>query len=142
MRTPPFLWLLHRHQQLRPPPGLNDGRSTGGPRVAKVAADTRRRIEDRVFEMSKPNVPASPPQPTTTEEAPCRVGSLVYISGEVNYALRAVSGDPAVLGWSTADFNQPVSQDMSLQTGPMASARVRIGPNAIQMSGDTLIDVL
>src|SRR6266851_6841730 len=50
MRTPPFLWLLHRHQQLRPPPGLNDGRSTGGPRVAKVAADTRRRIEDRVFE--------------------------------------------------------------------------------------------
>ncbi len=92
--------------------------------------------------MSKPNVPASPPQPTTTEEAPCRVGSLVYISGEVNYALRAVSGDPAVLGWSTADFNQPVSQDMSLQTGPMASARVRIGPNAIQMSGDTLIDVL
>jgi len=53
-----------------------------------------------------------------------------------------VSGDPAVLGWSTADFNQPVSQDMSLQTGPMASARVRIGPNAIQMSGDTLIDVL
>jgi hypothetical protein len=47
-----------------------------------------------------------------------------------------------VLSWSTADFNQPVCQDMSLQTGPLARARIRIGPNAIQMSSDTSLDML
>jgi hypothetical protein len=31
---------------------------------------------------------------------------------------------------------------MSLETGPLARARIRIGPNAIQMSSDTLLDVL
>ena len=31
---------------------------------------------------------------------------------------------------------------MSLQTGPMARARIRIGPNAIQMSNDTVLHML
>lgn len=80
--------------------------------------------------------------PALAEDPPHRVGSLNYISGEVNYALRPEAGDPAVLSWSTADFNQPVCQDMSLQTGSLARARIRIGPNAIQMSSDTLLDML
>jgi Family of unknown function (DUF6600) len=80
--------------------------------------------------------------PAFAEDPPHRVGSLNYISGEVNYALRPETGDPAVLSWATADFNQPVCQDMSLQTGPLARARIRIGPNAIQMSSDTLLDML
>ncbi len=80
--------------------------------------------------------------PAHAEDPPRRVGSLNYISGEVNYALRAEGIDPGVLSWSTADFNQPVCQDMSLQTGPLARARIRIGSNAIQMAGDTLLDVL
>jgi len=80
--------------------------------------------------------------PALAEDPPHRVGSLDYISGDVNYALRLEAGDPGVLSWSTADFNQPVCQDMSLQTGPLARARIRIGPNAIQMSSDTLLDML
>jgi hypothetical protein len=80
--------------------------------------------------------------PAFAEDPPHRVGSLNYISGEVNYALRPEAGDPGVLRWSTADFNQPVCQDMSLQTGSLARARIRIGPNAIQMSSDTLLDML
>jgi hypothetical protein len=80
--------------------------------------------------------------PAHAEDPPRRVGSLNYISGEVNYALRAEGGDPGVLSWSAADFNQPVCQDMSLQTATLARARIRIGPNAIQMSSDTLLDVL
>jgi hypothetical protein len=80
--------------------------------------------------------------PARAEDPPHRVGSLNYISGEVNYALRPEAGDPGMLSWSTADFNQPVCQDMSLQTGPLARARIRIGPNAIQMSSDTLLDML
>jgi hypothetical protein len=80
--------------------------------------------------------------PALAEDPPHRVGSLNYISGEVDYALRPEAGDPTVLSWSTADFNQPVCQDMSLQTGPLARARIRIGPNAIQMSSDTLLDML
>jgi len=79
------------------------------------------------------------------EDPPRRVGSLNYISGEVAYALRGEVGEPGgsdALSWSQADFNQPVCQDMSLKTGAMARARVRIGPDAIQMSGDTWLNVL
>jgi hypothetical protein len=79
------------------------------------------------------------------EDPPRRVGSLNYISGEVAYALRGEVGEPGgsdALSWSQADFNQPVCQDMSLKTGAMARARVRIGPDAIQMSGDTWLNML
>ena len=74
-----------------------------------------------------------------------RVGSLNYVSGEVAYALREEAGEPNgsdALSWTQADFNQPVCQDMSLKTGAMARARVRIGPDAIQMSSDTWLNML
>ena len=83
--------------------------------------------------------------PARAEDPPRRVGSLNYISGEVAYALRGEAGEPGVsdaLSWSQADFNQPVCQDMSLKTGAMARARVRIGPDAIQMSADTWLNML
>ena len=83
--------------------------------------------------------------PAYAEDPPRRVGSLNYISGEVAYALRGEIGEPGgsdALSWSQADFNQPVCQDMSLKTGAMARARVRIGPDAIQMSGDTWLNML
>ena len=83
--------------------------------------------------------------PAYAEDPPRRVGSLNYISGEVAYALRGEVGEPGgsdALSWSQADFNQPVCQDMSLKTGAMARARVRIGPDAIQMSGDTWLNML
>jgi hypothetical protein len=83
--------------------------------------------------------------PALAEDAPRRVGSLNYISGEVSYALRAEPGEPdrsAAEDWLQADFDQPVCQDMSLRTGAMARARVRIGPDAIQMSDDTWLNVL
>ena len=83
--------------------------------------------------------------PGYAEDPPRRVGSLNYISGEVAYALRNEAGEPGrsdTLSWLQADFDQPVCQDMSLKTGAMARARVRIGPDAIQMSGDTWLNVL
>jgi hypothetical protein len=83
--------------------------------------------------------------PAYAEDPPRRVGSLNYISGEVAYTLRGEAGEPGgsdTLSWSQADFNQPVCQDMSLKTGVMARARVRIGPDAIQMSGDTWFNML
>jgi hypothetical protein len=83
--------------------------------------------------------------PARAEDPPRRVGSLNYVSGEVAYALRGEAGEPGgadALSWSQADFNQPVCQDMSLKTGAMARARVRIGPDTIQMSGDTWFNML
>ncbi len=78
------------------------------------------------------------------EDPPNRVGSLNYVSGEVSYALRG-EGEPEAsdaLSWNQADFDQPVCEDMSLRTGEKARARIRIGPNAIEMSDDTVINLL
>ena len=75
------------------------------------------------------------------EDPPVWVGALSYASGEVNYALTPEKGDPAALEWSKADLNQPVCQDMSVETGPQARARVRIGADAIALSGDTVLHV-
>jgi hypothetical protein len=83
--------------------------------------------------------------PVLAEDPPTRVGSLNYISGEVSYALRGEPGEPGspdALSWTQADFNQPICQDMSLKTGALARARVRIGPDAIQMAGDTSLNML
>jgi hypothetical protein len=83
--------------------------------------------------------------PAFAEDAPRRVGSLNYVSGEVSYVLRAEPGEPNgsdAENWLQADFDQPVCQDMSLKTGAMARARVRIGPDAIQMSDDTRLNML
>jgi hypothetical protein len=79
------------------------------------------------------------------EDPPDRVGSLNYVSGEVAYALRGEAGEPNAsdaLTWIQADFDQPVSEDMSLRTGRLARARIRIGPDAIEMSGDTELNML
>ena len=78
--------------------------------------------------------------PASGEDAPRRVGSLDYISGEVTYVLRSEPGEPNgadTENWLQADFDQPVCQDMSLRTGALARARVSIGPDAIEMSDDT-----
>ncbi len=83
--------------------------------------------------------------PAFAEDAPRRVGSLNYLSGEVSYVLHAEPGEPSgsdAENWLQADFDQPVCQDMSLKTGALARARVRIGPDAIQMSGDTWLNML
>lgn len=79
------------------------------------------------------------------EDPPRRVGSLNYVSGEVSYILRSEPGEPsadAAENWLHADFNQPVCQDMTVKTGAMARARVRIGPDAIQLAGDTSLNIL
>jgi hypothetical protein len=78
------------------------------------------------------------------EDPPNRVGSLNYVSGEVSYALRG-EGEPEAsdaLAWNQADFDQPVCEDMSLRTGEKARARIRIGPDAIEMSDETVLNML
>ena len=83
--------------------------------------------------------------PASGEDAPRRVGSLDYISGEVTYVLRSEPGEPNgadTENWLQADFDQPVCQDMSLRTGALARARVSIGPDAIEMSDDTWLNML
>ena len=79
------------------------------------------------------------------EDPPRRVGSLNYVSGDVTYVLRAEAGEPDAAeseSWLHADFNQPVCQDMTVKTGAMARARVRIGPDAIQLADDTRLNML
>ena len=44
-------------------------------------------------------------------------------------------------GW-LAEFDQPIAEDMSVQTGPLARARIRIGPNAVEIAADSEFDVL
>jgi hypothetical protein len=83
--------------------------------------------------------------PSLAEDAPRRVGSLIYFSGEVTYLLRVEPGEPSgadVGNWLSADFDQPVCQDMSLKTGAKARALIRIGPNGIGISDDTLLNIL
>jgi hypothetical protein len=79
------------------------------------------------------------------EDPPRRVGSLNYVSGDVTYVLRAEPGEPneaEAETWLHADFNQPVCQDMTVKTGALARARVRIGPDAIQLADDTWLNML
>jgi hypothetical protein len=83
--------------------------------------------------------------PALAEDPPTRVGSLNYVSGEVSYALRGERGEPdaaAALSWIQADFDQPVSEDMSLRTGRLARARIRVGSNAIELADDTVLNML
>ncbi len=82
---------------------------------------------------------------SAAEDPPLRVGNLNYLSGEVSWAHRGEQEEAGGNGsrqWAVADFNQPVCQDMSLRTGALARARIRIGPDAIQMSSDTVLNVL
>ena len=83
--------------------------------------------------------------PAFAEDPPTRVGSLNYLSGEVAYALHAAPGEPGQSdseNWLQADFDQPICQDMSLKTGEKARARVRIGPNALEMADNTWLNML
>jgi hypothetical protein len=79
------------------------------------------------------------------EDAPRRVGFLNYISGDVTWVPRREPGEPNGADqedWQPAAFNQPVCQDMSLKTAEKARARVNIGPDAIEMSDDTRLNML
>jgi hypothetical protein len=80
--------------------------------------------------------------PALAEDPPRRVGSLDYVSGEVVYALQGDASDPGRSSWLQADPNQPIAEDMSVQTGPLARARIRIGPNAVEIAADSELDVL
>jgi hypothetical protein len=79
--------------------------------------------------------------PACAEDPPRRVGSLDYVSGEVVYALRGDAADPGA-SWLQAEFDQPIAEDMSVQTGPLARARIRIGPNAVEIAADSELDLL
>jgi hypothetical protein len=83
--------------------------------------------------------------PAAAEDPSPRAGRLNYFSGEVRFAVRSELGDPSAadaLDWNEASFNLPVCQDMSLKTGSQARALIRIGPNAIQLAGDTEFNML
>ena len=80
--------------------------------------------------------------PALSEDPPARVGALTVATGEVQYALDPEAGDRTRLDWSSADINDPVAQNMSIETGPMARATIRIGPDTIEMSAGTVLDVL
>jgi hypothetical protein len=80
--------------------------------------------------------------PALAEDPPRRVGSLDYVSGEVVYALHGDAADPGRPSWLAAEFDQPIAEDMSVQTGSLARARIRIGPNAVEIAADSDLDVL
>jgi hypothetical protein len=80
--------------------------------------------------------------PALAEDPPRRVGSLDYVSGEVAYALHGNAAELGGSSWLAAEFDQPIAEDMSVQTGPLARARIRIGPNAVEIAADSEFDVL
>jgi hypothetical protein len=80
--------------------------------------------------------------PALAEDPPRRVGSLDYVSGEVAYALHGNAAEPGGPSWLAAEFDQPIAEDMSVQTGPLARARIRIGPNAVEIAADSELDLL
>ena len=76
--------------------------------------------------------------PALAEDPPRRVGSLDYVSGEVAYALHGNAAEPGGSSWLAAEFDQPIAEDMSVQTGRLpapgsgsAPTRSRLPPTAI-----------
>jgi hypothetical protein len=80
--------------------------------------------------------------PALAEDPPRRVGSLDYVSGGVAYALHGNAAEPGGPSWVAAEFDQPIAEDMSVQTGPLARARIRIGSSAVEIAADSELDVL
>ncbi len=69
-------------------------------------------------------------------EPPGRVGRISFIEGAVSFY-----GDRED-GWRKAQLNYPVTSENSLWTEGNARAEVRIGPSAIRVNDDSILDVV
>lgn len=69
-------------------------------------------------------------------DPPGRVGRVSFIDGEVSFF-----NDPAE-GWRRATLNYPVTSQNSIWTDGSARAEVRIGPSAIRLDHDSVVDFL
>jgi hypothetical protein len=74
--------------------------------------------------------------PALAQEAPpARVGRVAFVSGQLGFHL---AGETA---WSAAKPNYPVATGGSFWTDPQSRAELRVGSRAIDLSGDTELDV-
>jgi len=66
---------------------------------------------------------------------PSRVGGLNFRSGNIGF--RA----PGQTGWSDAQVNQPAYTGAAFRTDPQARAEIHIGANAIDLAGNSEIEI-
>jgi Family of unknown function (DUF6600) len=69
------------------------------------------------------------------EEPPARVGRVSFVQGQLGFHL---AGETA---WSAAKANYPVATGGSFWTDPKSRAELRIGSRAIDLSGNTQLDI-
>src|SRR5438105_873199 len=81
-----------------------------------------------------PAVEASAPLPSEGRP-PGRVGRVSLVSGNVEFQ---VSSGTA---WGDAELNQPIFAGAALRTGPRARAEIRIGPDAVDLSNGSEIEI-
>jgi hypothetical protein len=73
--------------------------------------------------------------PAFAEEPPARVGRVSLISGTLAFY---GSGDA---DWSAAKLNYPVTAGEWFATDPQSRAEIRIGPDTIDIAGDSQLDI-
>ena len=69
-------------------------------------------------------------------DPPARVGRITLLEGKVSFHGERDSG------WQQAQLNYPVTSENSLWTEARSRAEVRIGPSAIRLDDDSVLDIV
>lgn len=69
-------------------------------------------------------------------EPPGRVGRIAYIAGAVSFFENREEG------WRRAEINYPVTTENSLWTEQDGRVEVRVGPSALRLDGESVLDIL
>jgi hypothetical protein len=102
--------------------------------IAMVAGATPGLAQDVAQAEAVPAVEASAPL-ASEARPPGRVGRLSLVSGNVEFQ---VSSGTA---WGDAELNQPIFAGAALRTDPRARAEIRIGPDAVDLSDGSEIEI-
>jgi hypothetical protein len=82
------------------------------------------------------SLPVAEAAAPAAEILPGRVGDLSLRSGKVSF--RA----PGQTAWAEAELNQPIYAGAAVRTDPQALSEIRIGPNTVNISSNSEIEVI